>query len=231
MHGQRRFEPSECGSPVDCCLPPAGRRQHLDFLPEGKKMQRISGGSPRRGGLHTVCCGFSGQGKESRARSNFAPTAGPARLPSPKNASDCPLPGGAARLGKRSGALWIRALPGCPTFHRNVGFRWVRARPFLNQKTSAPLWGPLAFGAGGRARTGTVSLPVDFESTTSTNSITPACGTLTSIIQPPGKCKQNFSFPGGLAVISPESPDSLPHPERPGCAPPPPRASASPARR
>ena len=30
-------------------------------------------------------------------------------------------------------------------------------------------------GAGGRTRTGTVSPPVDFESTTSANSITPAC--------------------------------------------------------
>ena len=51
------------------------------------------------------------------------------------------------------------------------------------------------YGAGGRARTGTVSLPVDFESTTSTNSITPAweCGTLYSIIQSPEKCKHNFS--------------------------------------
>ena len=34
------------------------------------------------------------------------------------------------------------------------------------------------FGAGGRTRTGTVSLPVDFESTTSANSITPANVTL-----------------------------------------------------
>lgn len=33
-------------------------------------------------------------------------------------------------------------------------------------------------GAGGRTRTGTVSLPVDFESTTSANSITPASGAL-----------------------------------------------------
>ena len=32
----------------------------------------------------------------------------------------------------------------------------------------------LSTGAGGRTRTGTVSLPVDFESTTSANSITPA---------------------------------------------------------
>ncbi len=30
------------------------------------------------------------------------------------------------------------------------------------------------FGAGGRGRTGTVSLPLDFESSTSANSITPA---------------------------------------------------------
>ena len=33
---------------------------------------------------------------------------------------------------------------------------------------------PFIYGAGGRTRTGTVSLPVDFESTTSANSITPA---------------------------------------------------------
>ena len=32
------------------------------------------------------------------------------------------------------------------------------------------------YGAGGRTRTGTLSPAVDFESTTSTNSITPACG-------------------------------------------------------
>lgn len=36
-----------------------------------------------------------------------------------------------------------------------------------------PLMG-IHYGAGGRTRTGTVSLPVDFESTTSANSITPA---------------------------------------------------------
>ena len=32
----------------------------------------------------------------------------------------------------------------------------------------------VSFGAGGRTRTGTVSLPTDFESVTSANSITPA---------------------------------------------------------
>lgn len=76
--GQRRFEPSESSSPVDCCLPPAGRRQHLDFLPFGKKMQRISGGQagPAASSLRPlsvnsdfcsvtecslVCADFSGQ--------------------------------------------------------------------------------------------------------------------------------------------------------------------------
>ena len=39
------------------------------------------------------------------------------------------------------------------------------------------------FGAGGRTRTGTVSPPVDFESTTSANSITPANLTDLGIIQ------------------------------------------------
>ena len=39
----------------------------------------------------------------------------------------------------------------------------------------------LLFGAGGRGRTGTVSLPLDFESSTSANSITPAGGFLTLV--------------------------------------------------
>ena len=94
----------------------------------------------------------------------------------------------------RSSKRWQPVQPGCPTFHRNVGFKWVRAR-HLQKRTANPRRGSLSFGAGGRARTGTVSLPVDFESTTSTNSITPAweCGTLYSIIQSPEKCKHNFS--------------------------------------
>ena len=97
----------------------------------------------------------------------------------------------------RSSKRWQPVQPGCPTFHRNVGFKWVRAR-HLQKRTANPSRGSLSFGAGGRARTGTVSLPVDFESTTSTNSITPAweCGTLYSIIQSPEKCKHNFFLPG-----------------------------------
>lgn len=42
-----------------------------------------------------------------------------------------------------------------------------------DKKTLNPLIG-LKFGAGDRGRTGTVSLPLDFESSTSANSITPA---------------------------------------------------------
>ena len=59
-------------------MPPAGRRQHFDFLPEGKKMQRISGGQagPAASSLRPlsvnsdfcsvtecslVCADFSGQ--------------------------------------------------------------------------------------------------------------------------------------------------------------------------
>ena len=44
-------------------------------------------------------------------------------------------------------------------------------------------------GAGGRTRTGTVSLPVDFESTTSANSITPAKEHIKIIRYFTGKCK------------------------------------------
>ena len=43
-----------------------------------------------------------------------------------------------------------------------------------NKKTPKPYRFGSFGGAGGRTRTGTVSLPVDFESTTSANSITPA---------------------------------------------------------
>ena len=47
------------------------------------------------------------------------------------------------------------------------------------------------FGAGGRTRTGTVSPPVDFESTTSANSITPAC-----VKRLNDKLQQSHSFEG-----------------------------------
>ncbi len=43
-----------------------------------------------------------------------------------------------------------------------------------NEKVTRFASGDFFVGAGGRTRTGTVSLPVDFESTTSANSITPA---------------------------------------------------------
>ena len=46
--------------------------------------------------------------------------------------------------------------------------------PTVTKNSSVPTRGRRNFGAGGRTRTGTPSLAVDFESTTSTNSITPA---------------------------------------------------------
>lgn len=48
------------------------------------------------------------------------------------------------------------------------------------------------FGAGGRTRTGTVLLPVDFESTTSANSITPACPNVQFRILAGRLCSVNF---------------------------------------
>ena len=58
--------------------------------------------------------------------------------------------------------------------------RFIAAQRFSHTTTrhakkQTPFGGVCFFGAGGRTRTGTVSLPVDFESTTSANSITPAC--------------------------------------------------------
>ena len=49
-------------------------------------------------------------------------------------------------------------------------------RPYdrRHQTQRAPMRVPFVFGAGGRGRTDTVSLPLDFESSTSANSITPA---------------------------------------------------------
>ncbi len=45
-----------------------------------------------------------------------------------------------------------------------------KSEPFTNKVIGSDF----AFGAGDRGRTGTVSLPLDFESSTSANSITPA---------------------------------------------------------
>lgn len=52
------------------------------------------------------------------------------------------------------------------------------------KKAPDPIFGIRSFcdGAGGRGRTGTVSLPRDFESRTSANSITPACLSYSSIL-------------------------------------------------
>ena len=59
---------------------------------------------------------------------------------------------------------------------RFVGTTADRVVTIPNRERRFPEGKPRRAGAGDRTRTGTVSLPVDFESTTSTNSITPACG-------------------------------------------------------
>ncbi|MBO5867471.1 MAG: hypothetical protein J6Q54_01020 [Oscillospiraceae bacterium] len=45
--------PPECNSPVDCCLPPAGWRRHLNFLPSGKNANRVLYRPPKRKTTHT----------------------------------------------------------------------------------------------------------------------------------------------------------------------------------
>ena len=69
-----------------------------------------------------------------------------------------------------------RPMGGCAPNHPPAGGRRAAARGWdqRQEKTSASKRMRRFFGAGDRTRTGTVSPPVDFESTTSTNSITPA---------------------------------------------------------
>ena len=74
---------------------------------------------------------------------------------------------------------------------------WQR-RSALSGKEASPQGGDLyrtgrfCAGAGGRTRTGTPSLAVDFESTTSTNSITPAYNK-NIIVYSAAKSKKNFA--------------------------------------
>ncbi len=50
----------------------------------------------------------------------------------------------------------------------------IRQKRNMMKKTPYPMRERGSYGAGGRTRTGTLSPAVDFESTTSANSITPA---------------------------------------------------------
>ena len=70
---------------------------------------------------------------------------------------------------------------------------YIGNSPNIRKKNPTPTLSKSGWdcGAGGRARTGTVLPPVDFESTSSTNSNTPAwC--LLSIVYFTGKCKKKF---------------------------------------
>ena len=74
-------------------------------------------------------------------------------------------------------------------------------------------------GAGGRTRTGTPSLAVDFESTTSANSITPAYRVLLYRIRWE-KSRQNYTR-GGIFLPEPNSESRKGHyPYRSPCVPP-----------
>ena len=78
----------------------------------------------------------------------------------------------------------------------------VLVRRHKNKQT--PHRGVCLFGAGGRTRTGTLSLAVDFESTTSTNSITPA-GCCMIIEHLPQNCKSLSDLFTPVPWISPSA--------------------------
>ena len=84
-------------------------------------------------------------------------------------------------------------------FHARRAFH--KSEGFISLKKAA-LW-LLFSGAGSRARTGTVSPPVDFESTTSTNSIIPAnwINCLFIIIRPGVKCKSVFMLSSNFLIF------------------------------
>ena len=70
------------------------------------------------------------------------------------------------RVKRKRFASKIKCLT--PTFDFSAGF------PIRYRKTKSTLLGAFCFGAGSGGRTRTVSLPPDFESGTSANSIIPA---------------------------------------------------------
>ncbi len=60
----------------------------------------------------------------------------------------------------------------------NIDIEFIKNKIYFKDKKSERFLRSDFFGAGDRGRTGTVSLPLDFESSTSANSITPAHITL-----------------------------------------------------
>ena len=72
---------------------------------------------------------------------------------------------------------------------KGAAAKWVRGDL---KKPPRTIWRPRRHGAGGGTRTHTVSLPTDFESVTSTNSITPAKFVFLIIQEAPVKFKSCF---------------------------------------
>ena len=70
--------------------------------------------------------------------------------------------------------------------------RTFESHSFMTQKRHGPA-GHAFFGAGGGTRTHTMSPPTDFESVTSTNSITPACNSVI-IADRRWNCKDYFAI-------------------------------------
>ena len=81
----------------------------------------------------------------------------------------------------------------CFSIRPAAGGRFAKQIKEAPIKRGHPLGCPLFIGAGGGTRTHTVSLPTDFESVTSTNSITPAL-TLFIISDEWPKFKRNLCF-------------------------------------
>ena len=59
--------PFKCNSPVDCCLPLARRRQHLNFCPTGKNANRVLSPAPKiKGGFRLLLFLVRKQGSNSQ---------------------------------------------------------------------------------------------------------------------------------------------------------------------
>ena len=99
----------------------------------------------------------------------------------------------------------LRYCPGQTTTILISGFSFARSKKRaenLRRRSSA-------LGAGDRTRTGTLSPAADFESATSTNSITPAGATI--IICDAGSiCKQNFSKKGSGRLVILNAKEQIP---------------------
>ena len=116
------------------------------------------------------------------------------------------LAGGAFAPYKRFGPLAQNLGAGAIHLPRAVEIKgWRPPLAAGTQKERTSYRKSFLFGAGDRTRTGTLSPAVDFESTTSTNSITPAGAGLQDsfyiIADGSVFCKENFSLPPAFWLV------------------------------